>query len=214
MNKRLAAALNAFLIAAMFAIALWAIYELPAGGQVAIHWGPDGQPDAWIGEWAGLLIIPIIACVLWFLLSVSPQGFSFPGKPIQPADVRRTVFFRVLLIQLAAQTLIAINAVGREVDTSRYISIALGMLYIVAGAGFRQLQWNFAWIRNSPFEEAVREKSQRAGRWIFGLSGLGIVVVAFGMQQGDKVLGVFILTIGAPLLTVLYSYLVSRRRSH
>jgi hypothetical protein len=46
MNKFPAAVLNGLLIAAMFAIVGWAIHMLPAGGQVAIHWGPNGQPDA------------------------------------------------------------------------------------------------------------------------------------------------------------------------
>jgi hypothetical protein len=190
MNKSFTTAQNAFLIAAMFAIALWAIHRLPAGAQVAIHWGPDGQPDTWVGQWASLLILPIVACVLWFLLSVYPQGFSIPGKPMPSADDRRTVFSRVLLVQLALQASMAINALDHEVDTSNYISVALGMIYILIGAG-----------------------KTSAGRWIFGSGGLGIIIVSFGLQQGDKVLAVFVLALAAPLLTALYSYLISRPRS-
>jgi uncharacterized membrane protein len=192
LNKLFAAALHAILIAAMFGIALWTIHELPAGGQVAMHWGPDGQPDAWVGEWAGLLIIPIVACVTWFLMSVAPQGFSSSRKSVPPAEVRRAVFSRLLFVQLAIQAVIAIHALGREVDTSNYIAVALGMLYIGIGA---------------------LDKSRQAGRWIFVLSGLGMLVAAFGLERGDKVLGVFVLALGAPLVAVLHSYLRRRGRS-
>jgi len=192
LNKLFAAALNAILIAAMFGIALWTIHELPAGGQVVIHWGSDGRPDAWVGEWAGLLIIPIVACVAWFLMSVSPQGSSSSGDSVPPARVRRTVFSRLLFVQLAIQAVIAIQALGRAVDTSNYITLALGMLYIGIGA---------------------LDRSRKAGRWIFVLSGLGMLVAAFGLERREKVLGVFVLALGAPLVTVLYSRLMSRTGS-
>lgn len=177
MNKLSAATLNVLLIAAMFAVAGWAIHMLPAGGQVAIHWGPDGQPDAWVGEWAGLLVIPIVAGVVWFLLYMYP-----------PAGVRPAAVSHVLSFQLAAEVVIAVHALGREVDTSNYIAVALGVLYIALG-----------------FQQA-----RTAGRWIFCLSGLGILLAAFGLEQGDKVLGIFLLALGGPLLMVLYSWLVGR----
>jgi hypothetical protein len=172
MNRFSAAALPVLLITAMFAIAGWAIHTLPTGGQVAIHWGPDGQPDAWVGEWASLLFMPIVSGVLWFVLSVYP-----------PAGVRPIAISRLLLFQLAAQVLIAIHALGREVDTSNYIAVALGVLYIAVGL----------------------QQTRTAGRWVFGLGGFGILLAAFGLEQGDKVLGIFLLALGAPLLAVLYS---------
>lgn len=211
MNSRLAAAVNAFLIALMFAVALWAIHELPAGAHVPTHWGPDGRPDAWTGKWAGLLFNPVLACILWLVMSAFPQGVSLPGKQTLPVHAQRAVFSCILLCQIAAETLIAVNALGRNIDPGTYISIALGILYIVVGVGFRQLQWNFIGFSAPLFKEAVWEKSHRVGRWIYVSSGLGIIGAAVGLQQGDKVLGVFILTLGAPLLTVLYSYLVARR---
>jgi uncharacterized membrane protein len=99
-------------IATMFAIAIWTIHALPSGPQVAIHWGPDGHPDAWVGQGAGMLVMPLVACVLWFLLTVYPQGFWSSTKPIPPADLRRRMFSRVLLIQLAVQVFLAIRYLG------------------------------------------------------------------------------------------------------
>lgn len=112
MNSRFADALNALLIAVMFAIALWAIYELPAGAQVATHWGPDGRPNGWMGKWAGLLFNPVLSCALWLVLSAFPQGASLPGKVVLPERARRAVFSCALLVELAAEIFIAMHALG------------------------------------------------------------------------------------------------------
>jgi uncharacterized membrane protein len=106
----MAAVLNAVVIAAMFALALLATREIPPGAQVAIHWGPDGEPDAWMGEQAGFLIVPVIAFVLWFLLSIFPQVLWLPRTPLPPAEVRRTMFSRILLILFAVQVMLALGA--------------------------------------------------------------------------------------------------------
>jgi uncharacterized membrane protein len=74
MNNRSATALNGILVAVVFVIAFWAIHASPAGGQVAIHWGPDNRPDAFIGGSAIQLINPIVALVVWFLLCMAPQA--------------------------------------------------------------------------------------------------------------------------------------------
>jgi uncharacterized membrane protein len=109
MPSRSAAALNAFLVAAVFAVAFWTVHGLPGAGQVAIHWGPDNQPDAWLGGSAVHLVNPVIALVIWFLLSAAPERFSSPGKPPAAAHARFSIVF---LIQLAVQLLIAIHARG------------------------------------------------------------------------------------------------------
>jgi hypothetical protein len=111
-NNRSSAALNAFLIAVMFAIALWAIHELPAGARIAMHWGSNGHPDGWTGKWTGLLFNPVIASVIWYALSVFPQGFSLPGKLPLPAHAQRALFSCVLLCQIAAEMFIAISALS------------------------------------------------------------------------------------------------------
>lgn len=104
MGKRLSDALNAALVALMFAIAAWTISRLPAGGQVAIHWGSDGRPDSGLGQQAALLILPISALLLWFIPTFFPQGFALPRHAIQLARVQH-----MLLIFLVAQLLVAIS---------------------------------------------------------------------------------------------------------
>ncbi|MCS0589873.1 hypothetical protein ACFQ09_15665 [Massilia norwichensis] len=109
MRNRPAAVVNAFLVAAVFAVAFWTIDRLPGAGQVAIHWGPDNRPDAWIGGAAVQLVNPIVALVIWFLMCAAPQRFAAPGKSPDTVHARLSVVFQ---IQLAVQLLIAIYALG------------------------------------------------------------------------------------------------------
>jgi uncharacterized membrane protein len=112
-NKRLADNLSGFLIALMFAVAMWAIDALPAGARIAVHWGAAGEPDGWTGKWAGLLFIPVLSTVLWFALSALPQGLWSPGKLRLPVHAQRALFVCVLVVEAVVQTAIAVNALGR-----------------------------------------------------------------------------------------------------
>jgi hypothetical protein len=109
MNKRSAVLLNGMLVAAIFAIAFWTIGAHPAGGQVAIHWGPDNHADAFLGAPAIQLVNPIVALVIWFLLCMAPQAFRVRGAAPQAAHGRLAGLF---IAQLALQLLLAIHARG------------------------------------------------------------------------------------------------------
>jgi len=101
MNHQPAKLLNAGLVAAIFAIAFWTTHGMPAGGEVAIHWGPDSRPDTFLRGAAVQLINPIIALVIWFLLTMAPQGFSSRGQAPGSAHARFTgLFLAQLVIQL------------------------------------------------------------------------------------------------------------------
>lgn len=100
---------NGLLVAVIFAAAAFAIYQMPSGGQVAIHWGPDNRPDAWVGSLAIHLTNPIVALTIWFVASFFPQGFATKR---QLTDTARARLSNVLLIQLVIQLLIALYVKG------------------------------------------------------------------------------------------------------
>lgn len=109
MSDRLAIMFNGLLVAAIFAVAAFAICQMPSGGQVAIHWGPDNRPDAWVGSSAIHLINPIVALAIWFVASFFPQGFATRR---QLSGTPRARLSNVLLIQLVIQLLIALYLKG------------------------------------------------------------------------------------------------------
>lgn len=109
MNDRLATVLNGLLVAAIFAVAALTIYQVPIGGRVAIHWGPDNRPDSWVGGSAIHLVNPIVALMIWFVASFFHQGFATKR---QLTGIARTRLSNLLLIQLVIQLLMALYLKG------------------------------------------------------------------------------------------------------
>jgi hypothetical protein len=105
MSDRLGTLFNGLLVAAIFSVAGFAIYHMPSGGQVAIHWGPDNRPDSWVGGTAIHLINPIVALTIWFVASFFHQGFATKRQLTGPA---RTRLSNLLRIQLVIQLLMAL----------------------------------------------------------------------------------------------------------
>jgi zinc transporter ZupT len=105
MRNLRATIVNGILVAAIFAVAALAIHKIPAGAQVAIHWGPDNRADAWVGGSAIHLINPVIALVIWFVASFFPQGFASKPEGVSTAQARLP---NILLIQLIIQLLMAL----------------------------------------------------------------------------------------------------------
>ena len=105
MSDRLGNMFNGCLVAAIFAVATLAIYQMPTGGQVAIHWGPDNRPDAWVGGSAIHLINPIVALIIWVVATFFYQGFSTKHHLTGAARSRLS---NVLLAQLVIQLLLAL----------------------------------------------------------------------------------------------------------
>jgi hypothetical protein len=111
MNDRLAGMASGFLVALMFAAALWALSVLPADARVVVHWGMDGKANGFMGKWAGLLGIPLLGALTWLLFACLPHGFTFPRQPELPSHARRALYVCVLFVETVAQLIIAISAV-------------------------------------------------------------------------------------------------------
>lgn len=109
MSYRLATIFNGLLVVAIFAVAIFAICQVPSGGQVAIHWGADNRPDTWVGKSAIHLINPFVAFTVWFVASFFHQGFATKRELNRTARERLS---NVLLIQLVIQILMALYLKG------------------------------------------------------------------------------------------------------
>ncbi len=51
-----------FLLTVLMSLYAW--FTLPAGAQIATHWGLEGRPDGWSDKTSGLAIIPIMELVV------------------------------------------------------------------------------------------------------------------------------------------------------
>ena len=65
---------SGIVIVAMFALSWWAWGQVPAGAEIPVHWGVDGQPDRYGGKFEGLMLMPLI------FLASRPSSPSFPAS--------------------------------------------------------------------------------------------------------------------------------------
>ena len=59
MNRRPMILFSAAVVAAMTLLSAWAWTQLPAGAEVPIHWGIDGQVDGYASKEVGLFLLPV-----------------------------------------------------------------------------------------------------------------------------------------------------------
>jgi uncharacterized membrane protein len=93
----------------MFAVAAFVIYQLPTRGEVAIHWGSDNRPNAWVGASAIHLINPIVALIIWVVATFFHQGFATKHHLTGTALSKLS---NVLFVQLVIQLLLALYMRG------------------------------------------------------------------------------------------------------
>lgn len=211
MSKRLADIFSGFLIATLFALAFWAIDRIPDGAQIVVHWGPNGEPNGWMGKWAGMLFIPVMAVTATFAVSVVPEGYAFPGKLPLPEHAKRALLVCVLFVQTIAEAAIALNALGIKIDPSNYLSFGIGVTFIVVGMTFSKLSWNFLFFRKAIFSDVVAQRTNRVGRLTYMTGGVVIIAATFIAPSEYKAALVSAVTIGTPLGFLLYSFIVSLR---
>ena len=74
---------SGIVIVAMFAVSWWAWGQVPAGAEIPVHWGVDGQPDRYGGKFEGLMLMPLIVLAVAALLcrhpSHRPPGRQYPA---------------------------------------------------------------------------------------------------------------------------------------
>ncbi len=77
MHRRDLLVFSAVVVGAMLLLGVWAWLQLPADAQVPIHWGIDGQPNAYAGKTIGLFLVPLItavaAAVFWAIPVIEPR---------------------------------------------------------------------------------------------------------------------------------------------
>jgi hypothetical protein len=103
MRLRVPLIISAILIVGMGGVSLWAVMGLPAGTQVAIHWGPGGVPNNFASVPVAVSTGPLIALVLSVVFAILMRFAT-----IVQADGMPNLGARLLLIVwIAAVVVIA-----------------------------------------------------------------------------------------------------------
>jgi len=198
------------LIGAMLATA--AIVWPYAPERIPTHWNIHGQPDGYSGKLFGLLFLPALTFGLNLLLLFLPR--LDPGYRNYQNFAGTYWAIRVSLVcfMMALYGVIVLAALGRPVDVTATICVAVGVLFVVLGNFMGKIRPNwFAGVR-TPWTLSSKtswNKTHRQAGWLFIAMGIMICVAGF-----VQTLWMFALTgvfhVGCMVWIVIYSYLVYR----
>jgi uncharacterized membrane protein len=183
-----------------------------APAQVPIHWGLDGQPTDYADRTIGLFLLPLTAVLLAALFVVLPRLDPEPARTAAFERAFAVMGFAVIAVLAVVQVVVQLWTAGVQVSVGPVVSLAVGGLFVVIGALLGQVPRNwFVGIR-TPWtltSDRAWGATHRAGRWVFVLMGVGLVIPAviqtpsaFALAIGGMVVGV--------LGLVAYSYVVWR----
>lgn len=214
MANRATAITTGILILGMLVAATRAIFLLPAGTSIPIHYGLTGVPNRWAPATVALFLLPGIAIVLWAvriaLPRIDPRGrnLRISSKAYGTIWVAATVLLAVLQAHMIA------TAFHATVDTGGFVVAALGGFLIVAGNVLGKLRWNYTVGIRTPWtlaDERVWDKTHRFGGWVFVTGGLFLLVSAFVLPNGAMLFVILPIVVVAMALLVLgKSYLLWR----
>jgi len=215
MINRQAALLSGALIFGMLVAGLWTIAELPANARIATHWGVDGHPDGWMNKWPGLLTVPAVAALVWGLIAIIPSIDPRGANLARSAAAYGVIWVGSMAMTTLAQAVIIAAAMGFEVDVTRLMLAALGVLFILIGNVLGKIRSNYFVGFRTPWalqDERVWDKTQRFGGRVLVACGFVTLIAAFAVPARIAFATAVSATVVGISVTVLKSYLLWRDR--
>jgi len=197
-------------LALMFGAAALQWSQVPA--RVPVHWGIDGQPNGWGPRGLGLLGMPVMAAVMYVVLTLAP--FADPRHANYAAFAGAYRLLRlVLLVFLAVLQVVMIETFhGARPDMNQVMLTLLGALFVCLGALMGRLRTNwFAGIRTPWTLSSERSWSatHALGGRVFAVCGACWVALGF-VHRPWAVVVAFTLLFAGMIALVVYSWVVWR----
>lgn len=176
--------------------------------QIPVHWGVDGTPDRFGGRFEGLFVIPIIALSLYVLMSflslIKPSEYNRPLP--QKASAKMKLLMNVFMA--AVYVFAVLNARGAAIPAERFMTPALGFLFIALSFLIRNLPPNsVAGVRipGAMNDSTLWQKNQQAGSIAMLILGIILIPMVFFPPMA----GLIVLIAGSMLMVLvllIYSF--------
>lgn len=207
--------ISGIVILTMFAFSFWTWSQLPAGTEIPVHWGVNGQPDRYGGVFEGLFLLPLItaglAGLLYVIPRIEPRKFNLQ-QSIKPYKI---VWVLTVLLMAVIHTVANLWVLGYSdsLPINIILPIGLGIMFMGIGNFMGKVRSNYMFGIRTPWtltSELSWNKTHRLGGKLFLLFGLvlfidGLFFAGAGLFPVIMV-GVFSILV----VTFAYSYWVWR----
>ncbi|WP_066472914.1 SdpI family protein [Bosea sp. WAO] len=203
------------LIGVMLAASAFALGQVPADAQIAVHFDINGRPDRFAAPWLAFLVLPGLALAATVLFALLPRLEPLAANLARSGKAYVTTWHAVILVLAACHALLVGNALGLMPDVPRLTSALLGLFLIATGnvAGKTRPMQLFG-IR-TPWTLADRNVWEKTHRFYGRASvGLGFGLVALALAGAPPLVLASACLGGLALLlagSTGYSYWLSRQ---
>lgn len=208
MNRRPMILYSVAVVGAMTLLSGWAWPRLPAGAQIPIHWGLDGQVNGYAPKEVGLLLLPLMTAAITVLFALIPR-FE-PRRPNLERSGRAygAIWIAVVTLLGGVHVLSVAIALGAALEVTRLILIGVGALFVVIGNYLPTVRPNYLVGIRTPWTLASDlswVRTHRVGGRLFVLEGLALIV--FGLLDARaQMLAVAVIGAIVILLAVVFAY--------
>ena len=213
MNTRPIVLITAGVVAVQLVLAGYALTQLPAGAQIAIHWGANGEPNGYADAWFGLLVLPVLTAVLGPFLAFIPRFDPRAENLARSGSAYRWIIGSALILLGAVHVFIVLAALGNEIDATRFVGVAVGILFVIIGnfLGKTRSSW-FLGIRTPWTLSSDRSwtLTHRLGGYLFIATGLVSALTAFLFPAEAFFWVLMVGVFGSVSVLFVYSYFVWR----
>ncbi|MEM7334392.1 MAG: SdpI family protein [Chloroflexota bacterium] len=203
--------LNAAVIVAMFIIAGFVWFQIPAGTEVCTHWNAEGICDDYGSKFTGIMLLPLISTAVLGLLPLTLKIDPRRQNLLQSGRAITSVFTIIALFFLVIHIVIMVNLLNVDANFVWFVPSMVGVLFIVIGNYLGKIRSNFFVGIRTPWtlsSELSWNKTHRLGGKLFVAQGLLMIISTFlfpGIVWVYVLIGsIFALVIGL----FVYSYVV------
>src|SRR5262245_61645526 len=170
MDLRLFYRVSVIVLAAQVVIGLAGLVMVPAGSDVPIHWGADGQPNGFASPIVAFFLMPLITLGVVGLFALIPR--IEPRRANLEASARsfQTLAISVVLFFGARQVVIVAAGVGRfQLNINTLVGVGTGALFVVIGRAMRNVRSNFMFGIRTPWtlnSDLSWRKTHEAASWV------------------------------------------------
>lgn len=198
------------LILLMFVVGAYFYPKLP--DNIPIHWGPNGQIDAYGSKNSSLFMLPIMAVILYLILTLIPYIEVYQKNLMNFYPYYYGLKFIIILFMGVMYAFTLLPNFNIIFNMNHFILPALALLFFYIGSIMKNFKRNFFVGIRTPWtlsDDKVWKKTHEKGSIIFKiaafLTALGIFASNYAMW--------FILVpiIGGSVYLVVYSYVAYRK---
>lgn len=191
------------------AVSFYVIGTAPAGIEVPVHWGADGNVDRYGSVMEAMLVPPgamalvlgIISALKWF----EPRQENLKRSNTARGWIALSVVLLMMVLHAGTVALVY----GYEAPMLRLVFFGIGLTLTVMGNFLSKIRSNFFLGIRTPWtlsSDEVWRKTHRLAGKLFMLAGLLLLASAWIVSENSLTYAVVGLVLPAALIPAIYSW--------